>query len=212
MNKIFILLFVTAPLFIKAQSVGIGTTTPNASSILDLGSSAKPLVLPRLTSAQMNGVSIPATGMMVYNSDEGQLYGYMRYRTSTIIGLSNNRWQPISTGPRMLEWGVIDSFGVEVNGSVGYTVTWDATNHWYRLVLTNPHQYYKDSMLLMVTAVGNGSWDQTVSTSELIESSNRIATIKFTDVSRIADGFNTLESRRRSHFHFVLYDLRKEPY
>ena len=65
----------------------------------------------------------------------------------------------------MMAWGVVDSFGTELNGSVSYSVTWDATNHWYRLSLSNPHEYYKDSMLLMVTAVGNGSWDQAVSTA-----------------------------------------------
>ena len=195
-----------------AQSVGIGTVTPNSSSSLDLGSSAKPLVLPRLTGIQMNGISNPAQGMTIYNTDEHQLYSYMRYRTPLLVGQSSNRWQPVSTGPRMIAWGIVDSFGTEINGSLSYSVTWDATNHWYRLSLTNPHEYYKDSMLLMITAVGNGSWDQAVSTGELIEATGRLASIKFTDVSRIVGGFNTLESRRRSNFHFVMYDLRKEPY
>ena len=195
-----------------SQAVGIGTTNPNASSSLDLGPSAKPLVLPRLTQAQMTAVTSPAQGMIIYNTDEHQLYGYMRYRTSLLIGQNNNRWQPVSTGPRMIAWGIVDSFGTEQNGSLTYSVTWDATNHWYRLSLINPHEYYKDSMLLMVTAVGNGSWDQVVSTGELIEANGRLASIKFTDVSRIVGGFNTLESRRRSGFHFTLFDLRKDPY
>ncbi len=214
MKKItlFPLLFLSFFSMAQTTSVGIGTTTPNSSSILDLGPSAKPFVLPRLTLTQMNAVTSPVQGMLIYNTTEHQLYGYMRYRTSLIINQSPNRWQPVSTGPRMLAWGVVDSFGTEINGSLTYSVTWDATNHWYRLSLTNPHDYYKDSMLLMVTAVGNGSWDQAVSTGELIEAGGRLASIKFTDVSRIAGGFNTLESRRRSGFHFTLYDLRKTPY
>jgi hypothetical protein len=212
MKKIFAFPFLFFFYFANAQTVGIGTTTPNSSSVLDLGPSAKPLVLPRLSLTQMNAVTSPAQGMIIYNTDEHQLYSYMRYRTALLIGQSDNRWQPVSTGPRMLAWGVVDSFGTEINGSLSYSVTWDATNHWYRLSLTNPHEYYKDSMLLMITAVGNGSWDQAVSTGELIEAGGRLASIKFTDVSRIAGGFNTLESRRRSGFHFTLYDLRKEPY
>jgi hypothetical protein len=212
MKKIFAFPFLFFFYFANAQTVGIGTTTPNSSSVLDLGPSAKPLVLPRLSLTQMNAVTSPAQGMIIYNTDEHQLYSYMRYRTALLIGQSDNRWQPVSTGPRMLAWGVVDSFGTEINGSLSYSVTWDATNHWYRLSLTNPHEYYKDSMLLMITAVGNGSWDQAVSTGELIEAGGRLASIKFTDVSRIAGGFNTLESRRRSGFHFTLYDLRKKPY
>lgn len=207
---LFPLLFLQSFLF--AQSVGIGTATPNSSSILDLGPSAKPFVLPRLTSPQMTSVTSPAQGMMIYNTTEHQLYSYMRYRTGFVPSQSNNRWQPVSTGPRMIAWGVVDSFGTEISGSPSYSVTWDATNNWYRLDLTNPHEYNKDSMLLMVTAVGNGSWDQAVSTGEIIEGETRVASIKFTDVSRIADGFNTLTSRRRSGFHFTLYDLRSLPY
>jgi hypothetical protein len=212
MKKVTFLPLLCLSCFTLAQSVGIGTTTPNTSSILDLGQSAKPVVLPRLSSTQMIGVSNPAHGMLIYNTNEHQLYSYMRYRTALVSGLSSSRWQPVSTGPRMLAWGVVDSFGTEINGSLSYSVTWDATNHWYRLALTNPHQYYKDSMLLMITPVGNGSWDQAVSTGELIAADGRLASIKFTDVSRIVAGFNTLESRRRSGFHFTLYDLRKDPY
>jgi hypothetical protein len=195
-----------------SQSVGVGTTTPVASSVLDMGPSAKPVILPRLTTAQMNAVTSPTLGMFLYNTTEHQVYSYMRYRTNTIIGQSSNRWQPISTGPRMLAWGVVDSFGVEINGGGTHTVVWNATDNWYELSLSNPHEYYKDSMLLMITAVGNGSWDQAIATGELIESNARKATIKFTDVSRISAGWTLESSRRRSNFHFVLYDLRKEPY
>jgi len=209
--------FILLPLLLLSgvaisQAVGIGTLTPNNSSVLDMGPSAKPVVLPRLTTQQMNAVSGPAQGMFIYNTTEQQLYGYMRYRSSFIIGQSSNRWQPVTTGPRMLAWGVVDSFGTEITGSGTHFVTWDATNNWYRLSLTNPHEYYKDSMLLMITPVGNGTWDQIPSTGELIEASARLASIKFADASRIADGFSAINTRRRSGFHFVLYDLRKEPY
>lgn len=212
MKNNFLLAFLFISFFAAAQSVGIGTTSPNSSSVLDMGPSAKPVILPRLTSAQMNAVTGAAQGMMIYNTDEHQLYGYMRYRTSFLIGQSNQKWQPISTGPRMLAWGVVDSFAAEINGSNTHSISWDATNNWYKFGLTNPHEYYKDSMLLIITPVGNGSWDQAVSTGELIEGANRFATIKFTDVSRIAAGYSTLNSRRRSGFHFVLYDLRKDPF
>lgn len=197
-----------------SQSVGIGTATPSASSVLDMGPSGKPVILPRLTTVQMNAVTSPVEGMMLYNTTEKQLYGYMRSSTLTFnnIDFPLYKWLPVTTGPRMLAWGVVDSFATEISGSTIHAITWDATNNWYKLSLSNPHEYYKDSMLLIITAVGNGSWDQAVSTGELIEGQSRFATIKFTDVSRIAAGFSTLNSRRRSGFHFILYDLRKQPY
>lgn len=196
---------------LSAQSVGIGTTSPNSGSILDLGQGGKPLILPRLTSPQMNAVSPNAQGMIIYNSTEHQLYTWMRYRSSTIINLPTSRWQPISTGPAMIAWGVVDSFGTIKSGSGNFAVSWDSDENWYTITTTS-HPYYKDSMLLMVNPVGNGSWDQAAATGELIESSIRRATVKFTDVSRVAAGWSSLTARRRSWFHFVLYDLRKDPY
>lgn len=205
----FPLLFISC--FALAQSVGIGTTTPNSSSVLDLGPSIKPLILPRLSLSQMNGIMSPALGMVIYNTDEHQLYGYLRYHTSLTINQNNDKWQPLSTGPRMVAWGAVDSFAVGY-GSGSYTVGWDPANRWYRLVLNSPLKYNQDSMLLMITPVAGGSWDQAVSTRELIEAGGNIASIKFTDVSRIAAGTNSLDSRRRSGFHFILYDLQKGPY
>jgi hypothetical protein len=67
-------------------------------------------------------------------------------------------------------------------------------------------------MILIITAVGNGSWDQTIATGELIEGQTSLASIKFVNVSKTVAGFPYNERRGRSSFHFVLYDLRKEPY
>jgi hypothetical protein len=197
-----------------SQAVGIGTNTPNTSSILDLGQGGKPLVIPKLSTDQMNAVArnLANTGMVVFNTVEQQFYGLARYRSNALVGQSNYRWQPISTGPQMIAWGVVDSFATEKNGSGNYNVTWDATNTWYTLTITS-QPFFKDSMLLVVTPVGNGSWDQNVSIGELIESETvRRATIKFTDVSRQIAGYSSTDSRRRSWFYFVLYNLRKDPY
>ena len=49
--------------------VGIGTTTPNASSILDLSSSTQGLLTPRMTTAQRITIVAPADGLMVYDTD-----------------------------------------------------------------------------------------------------------------------------------------------
>ena len=48
---------------------GIGTTTPDASSILDLTSTSKGLLAPRMTSAQRTAIASPATGLLVYQTD-----------------------------------------------------------------------------------------------------------------------------------------------
>jgi len=52
-----------------AGSVGIGTSIPNASAALDVTSTTKGFLPPRMTSAQMALITSPAEGLMIYNTD-----------------------------------------------------------------------------------------------------------------------------------------------
>jgi hypothetical protein len=52
-----------------AQSVGIGTTSPNTKAALDISATDKGLLIPRLTQAQRLGLSSPPQGLMVYQTD-----------------------------------------------------------------------------------------------------------------------------------------------
>jgi hypothetical protein len=49
--------------------VGIGTTTPDASAMLDITSTSRGLLLPRMTAAQRTTIASPANGLMVYQTD-----------------------------------------------------------------------------------------------------------------------------------------------
>ncbi len=48
--------------------VGIGTPTPNASSILDITSTTKGVLFPRMTTTEISAISSPADGLTVYNT------------------------------------------------------------------------------------------------------------------------------------------------
>ena len=63
---LFSLLFVNAYSF---SQVGIGTTAPNSSAALDVTSTSKGLLPPRLTSVQMNAIATPANGLIVFCTD-----------------------------------------------------------------------------------------------------------------------------------------------
>ncbi|MFN7099320.1 MAG: hypothetical protein ACK4M4_02945 [Flavobacterium sp.] len=56
--------------------VGIGTTTPHASSILDVTSTTQGMLTPRMTTAQRNAITSPADGLMVYDTDLRAFYYY----------------------------------------------------------------------------------------------------------------------------------------
>ena len=57
----------------NGTSVGIGTASPNANAVLELNSTNKGLLLPRMTTVQMNAVS-PVAGMVIYNTDIKAMY------------------------------------------------------------------------------------------------------------------------------------------
>lgn len=54
-------------IFLSAQSVGVGTTAPHNSSILDISSTNKGLLLPRI--ADTTNISGPAAGLFIYNQN-----------------------------------------------------------------------------------------------------------------------------------------------
>lgn len=59
-----------------SQSVGIGTNTPSNSAALDIKSTEKGVLFPRLTSAQRNAIVNPANGLHIFNLDEKCLNFY----------------------------------------------------------------------------------------------------------------------------------------
>ena len=52
----------------RTGSVGIGTTTPASSSLLDVTSTTKGFLPPRMTTTEINAIASPAAGLVVYNT------------------------------------------------------------------------------------------------------------------------------------------------
>jgi hypothetical protein len=87
-----LLIFVSvilSKIYAYSQSVGIGTTTPNTSAQLDVSSSSKGILIPRMTTAQRDGIANPANGLMIYNSATRQYNFY-----------NGTRWQTINDMPK----------------------------------------------------------------------------------------------------------------
>ena len=61
----FLLSLFTQHIF--SQSVGIGTTAPDSSAILEVDASNQGFLPPRLTTVQRNAIFSPAEGLMIYN-------------------------------------------------------------------------------------------------------------------------------------------------
>ncbi len=89
MNKLISILIFLLPisLFAQISNVGINTTTPDSSAVLDINSTEGGLLIPRMTLFQRDIIDNPATGLLVYQTDYNT--GFYYYD-----GL---RWRPFST-------------------------------------------------------------------------------------------------------------------
>jgi hypothetical protein len=69
----FLLLFNHLNVF---SQVGINTSSPQSSSALDVSSTTKGVLIPRMTNTQMNAITSPATGLTIFNTDASALYQF----------------------------------------------------------------------------------------------------------------------------------------
>ncbi|TCC96040.1 beta strand repeat-containing protein [Pedobacter hiemivivus] len=69
----------------KAQ-VGIGTSTPDASAQLEILSTSKGLLIPRMSLVQRNDINSPANGLLIYQTNDSP--GFYFY--------SNGQWQKLA--------------------------------------------------------------------------------------------------------------------
>ncbi|MEP6676596.1 MAG: hypothetical protein ABJA78_15650 [Ferruginibacter sp.] len=108
MKKILIY-FAVIPFYIQAQNVGINTdnSTPDPSAIVDIKSSVKGLLLPRLTATERDAISSPATGLMIFQKD-------------ALSGLYVN-----SGTPAVPVWTIV---GPAISGTPNYLIKFSTAN------------------------------------------------------------------------------------
>lgn len=68
MKKIYLLTFLFLPLFISAQ-VGIGTTAPDNSAILQIDSSESGVLIPRMSTTDRDLIANPLNSLMIFNTN-----------------------------------------------------------------------------------------------------------------------------------------------
>ena len=79
---------------IFAQGVGINTTgaDADASAMLDVSSTTKGFLPPRMTEAEKNAISSPATGLLVYQTDG----------TSGLYYHNGSSWETFAVGTHFI--------------------------------------------------------------------------------------------------------------
>ena len=81
--------------------VGIGTTSPNVSALLDLTSTQRGFLVPRMTTVQRNAITTPAQGLLIYQTDGTKGFYYYdagwKVVTPSISGLANRALSNLTT-------------------------------------------------------------------------------------------------------------------
>src|ERR1051325_1469535 len=73
-------------IFPSSGAAGIGTTKPNASSLLEISSTTKGLLISRMTQTQRNAIASPAIGLLIYQTDKTP--GFYYYNGSAWTAVS----------------------------------------------------------------------------------------------------------------------------
>src|SRR5215470_7758862 len=118
--KKFFLVCTTAFIFFithAQQGVAINTDGSNAdnSALLDIKSSTKGILIPRVTSAQKTAIASPATGLLVYQTDG----------TAGFYFFNGSSWSPLSTAAQGPLSGWATTGNAAIDSSANYIGTSD---------------------------------------------------------------------------------------
>ena len=130
MKKITLLTLILFSVISYSQ-VGINTNTPDASSVLDIESTAGGILIPRLTETQRDAISSPATGLMIYQTDQTTgFYFYNGTAWTRIEGVAGPQGEQGPVGPQGPQ-GVAGA-----NGPIGPGITSTTDNNDGTFTLT----------------------------------------------------------------------------
>lgn len=115
MKKLITILFLFVCVNSFAQNVGIGTTTPDANAQLDVSSTNKGILIPRMTLAQRNAIPGITLGLLIYQTDNNP--GFYVNKSSVLT----TNWVPITEGKNLwsVSLGNSDNILPTLPGNVG---------------------------------------------------------------------------------------------
>ncbi len=93
LKLILVILIVSLTAYSQSISINNDGTAPNASAMLDIKSTTKGLLIPRMTTVQRTGIAAPAKGLLVYDTDNNSFWFYTGTAWNDLsAGGSNSSW------------------------------------------------------------------------------------------------------------------------
>ncbi len=143
MKKLILFFFISISLTSRAQ-VGIGTTNPDASAILQLNSTTKGFAAPKMTKQQREAIPNPVDGLLVFDTDRDTYWYYANSRWNELINTFNSEYKLpynkfLSNGAAGDKFGFSVCLGSASGGFVGAPGRNSGAGSVYRLrnVLNN---------------------------------------------------------------------------
>jgi uncharacterized protein (TIGR02145 family) len=135
--------------FCKAQNVGIGTNTPSPAAMLDVQSTSKGMLIPRMTTTQRDAMLSPTIGLQIFNLTDSTINVFNGLSWIKQNAIDSTKWSisgNANTNPLNNFIGTTDAndFVLRTNGLEGLRlkslspVTSTQVNPFDVLVLTNP--------------------------------------------------------------------------
>jgi hypothetical protein len=93
MRTILLLFLFALQCQLFAQNIGIGTTTPHPSAQLDIASTTKGLLIPRMNALQRNAIAAPAKGLLTFDNTINTFFYY-----------DGTTWKQLITGNSESPW------------------------------------------------------------------------------------------------------------
>ncbi len=174
MKKALTILIFLAFTIHSMSQVGIGTTSPAASAQLDVSSTKKGFLPPRMTSAQRDSISKPEFGLVIYNATSDNLQVYKKGTES--LNINQSLWNMTNPAPA----GVYQSFIATASGVLGSV----------DLVMQNPSSTLNSTVYVRIYA-GAGISGTLLATSQIVTPTNGYDWNKFTF---LGPGYATLTS------------------
>lgn len=141
MKKLITSLLLITSMQLLAQ-VGIGTASPDPSSLLDITSTSKGLLLPRMTTTQRLAIVNPAQGLMVFNTESSCFETYRGTSWLQTCGVAACTAVPSATtaltqvpGYKQITWN-----WSAVSGAIGYK--YNAANNYGTAIDIGPLTTY----------------------------------------------------------------------
>ncbi len=105
------------------NNVGIGTTAPDASSLLELQSPSQGFLVPRMSSVQRTAITSPANALLVFDTDSGCFFYYSTQWISLckLSGPQGIAGPTGNTGPQGLQGPTGDTGPQGIQGITGPT-------------------------------------------------------------------------------------------